>query len=226
MRMSLDFGYEKPKYRRFFIYIALFVVLVAGVFVFINLKIRPFVISVTQGYAVNAVSNTLNDIIDEVLKKDEYSFVNIIKDSQGQIAAVMMNSTDVNLFMTQISIGMKEKIADMDEIEAKIPLGNFLPHPFFAGLGPDIPVRFLILANSNVGVEETFEARGINQTLYTLTLYSDTSVKLYIPTVNTSITIKNNIPVFQTLVVGGVPDSYTNVEGMDGTVQDTVLDIE
>ena len=226
MRMSLDFGYEKPKYRRFFIYIALLFVVAAGVFIFINLKIRPFVISVTQGYAVNAVSNTLNDIIDEVLKKDEYRFVNIIKDSQGQIAAVTMNSADVNLFMTQLSIGMKEKIADMDEIEAKIPLGNFLPYPFFAGLGPDIPVRFLILANSNVGVEEKFVSQGINQTLYTLTLNSDTRVKLYIPTVNTSITVKNSIPVFQTLVVGGVPDSYTNVEGMEGTVQDTVLDIE
>lgn len=226
MRMSVDFGCEKPTYKRFLIYIALLFAIAVGVFIFINLKIRPFVISVTQGYATNAVDNTLNNIIDEVLQKEEYSFVNIVKDGEGQIAAVMMNSADVNLFMTQLSKGMKEKIASMDKIEAKIPLGNFLPHPFFSGLGPDIPIRFLILANNNVGVEEKFVSQGINQTLYTLTLNSDTRVKLYIPTVNTSITVKNSIPVFQTLVVGDVPDSYTNVEGVEGTAQDTVLNID
>lgn len=226
MRFSVVSVYERNNSSRFLRYILFVLVLFTLVFVWANIKIRPFVISVAQGYAKNVASNTLNDIIDDAMKGEEYSFINIIKDGEGKIAAVTMNSADTNLLMTKISIGLKEKIADMDEVEARIPLGNFMPYPFFAGLGPKVPVRFLILANSSVTAEETFTAKGINQTLYTITLHVNTRVGIYIPAMHSSVEIENDIPIAQTLVVGNVPDSYTNVEGMEGTVQDTVLDIE
>lgn len=218
--------YEKRGVGQIGLYILFFAVLSAGVFIFINIKIAPFVLSVAKGYANNAVSNVLNDIVNDAMREESYNFINIINDSEGKIAAVTMNSADTNLFITKITIGLKERIADMDEIEAKIPLGNFCPYPFLTGLGPKVKVRFLILANSNVTAKESFEAKGINQTLYTLSFHVDTRVGIYIPGMNSSVMVENEMPIAQTLIVGSVPDNYTNVEGMDGTVQDTVLDIE
>lgn len=226
MRMSLDFGNKTKWPGRLWFYMVVALMVSSIVFVWANVTIRPFIIGVAKGYATNAVNNTLTGIIDELLKEESYEFVNIISDSEGKIAAVTMNSADTNLFMTGLTMRLKNKIADMEEIEAKIPLGNFLPYPFLAGLGPDIKVRFLILANSDVKLYERFEAQGINQTLYTVTLHADTKVGIYIPTMHSAVVIENELPLYQTLIVGGVPDSYTNVEGMEGTVQDTVLDIE
>lgn len=221
-------GFEKEYgfgIKRILIYFLILVIALAGIFVFVNIKIRPFVISITQGYAKNAVGNTMNDIIDEVLKEDEYRFVDIIKDSEGKVAAVTMNSADVNLFMTRIAIQMKERIADMDEIKAEIPLGNFFPYPFLSGLGPNITIKFLILANSTIATSENFSSAGINQTLYTLSIHSETRVGIYVPTVNSSVTVENDIPVFRTLIVGQVPETYTNVEGVESGAADTVLNI-
>ncbi len=225
--MQIGFEREKLNFgiRRMLLYIVIFVVVLAGVFVFVNIKIRPFVISVTQGYAKNAVGNTMNDIIDEVLKEDAYEFIDIITDSEGNVAAVTMNSADVNLFMTRIAIQMKERIADMDEIRAEIPLGNFFPYPFLSGVGPKIVMKFLILANSGTSLSENFSSAGINQTLYTLSVHSETRVGIYVPTVNSSVTVENDIPVFRTLIVGRVPDTYTNVEGVESGAADTVLNI-
>lgn len=225
LRLSIVSAYEKGKTRRFLIYIGVLCVAAVCLFVWVNIKIRPFMVSVAKGYAENIVSNTLNDITDDVMKNEKYTFVDILKDGNGQIAAVTMNSAETNLFITKISIGLKNKIADMDEAEVKIPMGNFLPYPFLAGLGPKVTVRFLILANSSVSPKEEFRAEGINQTLYTLSFRVETRVGIYIPTMHTTVEVENFVPIAQTLIVGGVPESYTNVEGLEGTVQDAVMNI-
>lgn len=226
MRLSVMAVNEKKNPFGFLWYILFALIVFVVIFIWVNIKVRPFVISVTQGYAENIASNTLNRIIDEAMKENEYNFVNVIRDSGDRVVAVTMNSADTNLFMTRISIGLKNRIADMDEIEARIPLGNFLPYPFLAGLGPKVPVKFLVLASTAVTAEESFLSKGINQSLYTLSLKVVTDVGIYIPAMHSSVRVENQVPIAQTIIVGSVPDSYTNVEGMEGSVQDTVLDIE
>lgn len=226
MRLSIAPGYEKRSGTRFLWYILFVLIFLIALFIWINIKVRPFVISITKGYAENVASNTLNAIIDEAMREREYGFVNVIRNGENNVVAVTMNSADTNLFMTKLSIGLKDRIADMDEIEARIPLGNFLPYPFLAGLGPEIPVKFLILANTSVSAKEDFVSKGINQSLYTLSLHVTTDVGIYIPAMRSSVRVESEVPIAQTVIVGSVPDSYTNVEGMEGSVQDTVLDIE
>ncbi|MBQ3110927.1 MAG: sporulation protein YunB [Clostridia bacterium] len=226
MRLSIMAVNEKKNPFGFLWYILFALIVFVVIFIWVNIKVRPFVISVTQGYAENIASNTLNRIIDEAMRENEYNFVNVIRDSGDRVVAVTMNSADTNLFMTRISIGLKNRIADMDEIEARIPLGNFLPYPFLAGLGPKVPVKFLVLASTAVTAEESFLSKGINQSLYTLSLKVVTDVGIYIPAMHSSVRVENQVPIAQTIIVGSVPDSYTNVEGMEGSVQDTVLDIE
>ncbi len=226
MRLGIVPVYEKRGPVRFLWYILLLLAAIAAVFIWINIKVRPFMVSVTRGYAENVVSNTLNALIDEIMQNEDFTFVNVIKDSQGRVVAVTMNSADTNVFMTRISIGLKNRIADMEQVEAKIPIGNFLPYPFLAGLGPEVSVKFLVLANTAVSAREEFVSKGINQSLYTLSLHVVTDVGIYIPAMHSSVTVENEVPVAQTLIVGNVPDTYTNVEGVEGSAQDTVLNID
>ena len=226
MRMSINPTYEGSGAGSIFRFLCCFVLILVAISVVINIKVRPFIVSVAEGYAVNVVSNTLNEIMDDAMKQGDYNFINIIKDGEGKVAAATMNAADVNLLITKIAIGLKNKIADMDTIEAKIPLGNFVPYPFFSGLGPDIPVRFVILSNTSICAEEKFGEQGINQSLYTVSLNVETVVGIYIPTIHCSVTTCNRVPVSRVLIVGNVPGSYTNVEGLEGTAQDAVMNID
>lgn len=224
MRMGIGDYYEKKSgvvLRYIFMALAAFVLII----IWASINIRPMIISVAKGYAENAVANTVNELIESAMSEEEYSFLNIINDSEGRVTAVTMNSADTNLLMTKLTLGLKNKIHNMEEIKADIPLGNFLPYPFFAGLGPDIKVRFLLLANTKSETEETFDAKGINQTLYTLSVNVDTDVGIYIPTMYTRVSVRCNIPLARTLVVGSVPESYTNIEGLEGTAQDAAINL-
>ncbi len=204
----------------------LIIIAILLVTVWAGIKVRPVIVSVARGYGENVVGNTLNAMINEELEKLEFDFTRVQYTPEGKVAAVGMDSAKVNTFMADIVLVLKDKIIELEEIEANIPIGNFLSNPFFSGLGPRVPVKFLILANTNVTAEEKFSSKGINQTLYALNLRVDTKVSIYIPGIKDGMTVTNIVPLSQHVIVGDVPDSYTNVEGMEGTVQDTVLDIE
>lgn len=224
--MSINPTYEREGKADFLVKAACILLIASvGLFIFINIKIRPFVVSVAKGYAVNLVSNALNEIIEEEFRLGDYEFINFVKDSEGRVVAATMNSADINTLMTKISIGLTEKIEDMEEIEANIPLGNFFPYPFLAGIGPEVRVKFLILSNTSITAEEKFEAKGINQTLYTISFQVKTVVGIYIPTIHSSVPVENSVPISQTLIVGLVPDTYTNVEGLEGPASDYILDL-
>lgn len=222
MRMSIV-TVRKPKalHRFLAVFLAFSLLLV-----WMGLRIKPLITGVAKGYGENVVANALSEMVEEELKSTKYQFFDIIYDGSGSVSAVMTNSGDINHFMARIILRLKEKIVEMEEFEASIPLGNFFSNPFFSGVGPNIPVKFLILSNTSITAEDKFEAKGINQTLYTVELRIDTKIGIYLPGMSESMTMTNFIPISQTLVVGKVPDTYTNVEGMEGTVQDTVLDIE
>ncbi len=222
MRMSVVYTNDK----KVFPWILCGLVAFCLVLLWIGVKIKPLVISVAKGYGENLVSNTLNEMINEEIKKLDFEFTNVTLTSEGKVTRVTMDSGRVNQFMADIVLVLKDKIAEMEEIEAGIPLGNFLSNPFFSGMGPKIPVRFLILTNTNVTMEEEFSSQGINQTLYVINLRVDTKVGIFFPGIRDSMMVTNLVPLSQQLIVGEVPDNYTNVEGMEGSVQDTVLDID
>ena len=195
-------------------------------FMWVGMMIRPVIISVAKGYGENIVSNNLNQMINDELSKTNFDFTIVTYTPQGKVADVKIDSHKVNLFMTDIALVLKDKIMNLEEIEAKIPIGNFLSNPFFSGMGPKIPVRFLVLANTSVTLEEDFVSSGINQTLYTINLKVQTKVGIYLPGIKDSTTVVNLVPLSQHVIVSDVPDSYTNIEGMEGSVQDTVLDVD
>ena len=195
-------------------------------FLWVMMKIRPVIISVAKGYGENVVANRLNEMIAEELERMEFDFTEVTFSPDGKISGVKMDSYRVNTFMTDIVLVLKDRILEMEEIEVEIPLGNFVSNPFFSGLGPKIPIKFIILTNTNVTLDEHFYEKGINQTLYVINLRVDTKVSLYIPGMNENMTVTNILPLSQHIIVGDVPDTYTNVEGMDGSVQDAVLDVD
>ena len=227
MRMSVISTYEKRGgVKSVLCFLLAFLIAFLGIFIWINIKMRPLVTGVTKAYAENIVSYVINDLTREKLREEDYSFIDIQKDGEGKVIALNMNAIDANLFRSRIAVALKDRISSMEIKEAKIPLGNFTRQPFLSGLGPKITVRFLMLPSSEIEINESFSSKGINQTIYTVSLDVTTDVSVYIPTMSSSIELKTGIPIAQTVIVGQVPDSYTHVSGVEGDPEDIVLDIK
>ena len=224
MRIGVISTYDKRGGAgRFFTFLLAFLISIAAVFLWVGIKIRPFVTSVAEGYAKNAVYTLLSSVVEEELKKYDYSFIDIQKDDSGKVIAANVNAIEVSLLKSRLILSIKDKIAVMEEKKVSVPLGNFTPYYFMSGLGPKVPMRFMIISNTHADLLENFESGGINQTLYTLSLNAVTRVTIYIPGIRGSVDIESEIPVAKTLIVGEVPESYTNVVGVEGRPEDILL---
>ena len=95
----------------------------------------------------------------------------------------------------------------------------------FVPFGIRIPVLVVPIEILSVDFKSELVDSGINQTLYRLNIEVEIAVKLLLPIGSEIFNVKTTVPVVQTVIVGDIPDSYTNVEGVKETGPDTILDI-
>ena len=86
-----------------------------------------------------------------------------------------------------------------------------------SGIGPDINIKFIDTGIVETKVRSEFESSGINQTIHRI--YLDVSVRVSILTPYNVVdeTIKNEVVLVENVIVGLVPSTYYNLEGMDSS---------
>lgn len=80
--------------------------------------------------------------------------------------------------------------------------------------GPNINIQVIPTGNIITEIKNEFESKGINQTVYRiyLELTSKVSIVSEYKTINEEIV--NQVLLVETVIVGEVPQSYYNLEGM------------
>lgn len=84
----------------------------------------------------------------------------------------------------------------------------------FSGTGPKVKFRISHVGNIETDLRSEFTAKGINQTLHRIYLQVKCQVTILTPfnVIDTDIT--NQVLLAEAVIVGNVPDSYYNLEGV------------
>ena len=90
-----------------------------------------------------------------------------------------------------------------------------------SGVGPNIPIKVSISGTLDTEVKNQFIAQGINQTLHRTYVEFVCNMKIMTPLKNYSKTITNQVVVAEHVILGEIPDTYYNLEGMNNS-QDTL----
>ena len=88
-------------------------------------------------------------------------------------------------------------------------IGNLILPELFSGRGPGIPLMVLSISTSDASFRNAFTSAGINQTRHRIILDVDVHVSILLPGLTTYTKVSNEISVAETVIVGGVPDTYT-----------------
>jgi len=82
---------------------------------------------------------------------------------------------------------------------------------YFMGLGPRIPLRLSPGGSLKSEVISTFDEATINQTRHRLLLNLTAQVYCIAPFLNCSAEVSNEFSLAETLIVGEVPENYTEI---------------
>lgn len=217
---------SKKKFFAFFVFVSLIITVTVLLSYFLE-TLRPIMIELAKNEAKVIANNAVNDAIISEVSQSEIGaddFYTFEKGADGKILAVKYNLEGVNLLKSKLSSKIQENIEKTKYAKVSLPLGTILGTDILAGIGPAFNVEFVPYGIAEIDFSSDFKESGINQTRLTINLSVKTQIGLIMPTAKAKIDVSQNLPVLQTVIVGDVPQSYTNIdrEGLDyeGDVMD------
>lgn len=147
----------------------------------------------------------------------------IEKDSAGNIVIIRSNVVPINNMISDLTEAIQNRFNEMEETVIKIPIGNLFGTYYFSGVGPSIPAKVAMTGTLDTEVKSEFIAKGINQTLHRIYVNFECYVQIITPIKNFKKKITNQVIIAEHVIVGNIPDSYYNLEGMSGV--DDVLNV-
>ncbi|GHU95517.1 sporulation protein YunB [Clostridia bacterium] len=180
-------------------------------------RMRPQVEQVAAAEIHNLAARAVNDAVGQSIADLGIGYDDLIhfeKDTAGRITALKTDMVMANRVKAAILAAALENIHALAETDISIPLGGLLSGDLVVGRGPRIPVRLVPIGAVTVGFANRFSAAGINQTLHQVMIHIETTVSVLLPGSGTEQTVEVEVCIAETVIVGEVPDTFLNTQGL------------
>lgn len=174
--------------------------------------LKPVMASMATARVSNLVNRIVSAAVNEAVENGDIDYQNFVifeKDETGHITALRSNVAEVNRMQGQITDEILHRLSEVATSELEIPLGTLTGSALLAGRGPSLFVRMQAVGSASAAFRNQFTAAGINQTRHQIFLDVDVYMSILLPGMKTSTRVSNEIAVAETVIVGGVPDTYT-----------------
>lgn len=151
--------------------------------------------------------------------------VTLERDDDGNILALRANVIEMNKISSQIGTLIQEKYSMLEDMYIKIPLGNFTGNELLAGRGPKIVVKIVPAGTVSTDYKTEFISTGINQTRHRVYLEIKSKMTIIAPFTNKAVEVVDNVNVAETVLIGNVPDTFYNLEGISDLSTDDTMNM-
>ncbi len=192
-------------------YITVIALSISILLVICDTRIRPVVKRKVRDCARTDTVLILNRILLEQIKELDikYSDIAIVHSGEnGQITSIEIDSSAVNTFKATFALSASEALHEIDEFEFCLRLGTLLGPEFFSERGPEIPFKVSSSEYVQTEITSRFDEAGINQTIHSILLDVSVNICCYFPGYSTSVTVKSELTLAQTVIIGDVPQFY------------------
>ena len=106
----------------------------------------------------------------------------------------------------------------------RVPAGNLLGLLFFSGVGGDIAITARVASGMRARFQTVFTEAGINQTRHAIGFVLDFSATYLLAARTETLSFSIDIPIGETLIVGDVPDTLTQINRLSEEISELEID--
>ena len=200
------------------------IVFIAVMFANIIIKaINPIINTLCEDKAKSIATIISNEKATEVMANYEYEdLMTIYRDSNDNITMIKANIIPINKIISDVAVKIQNALNEEETKNLYIRLGSFTGTKILSGSGPKIPMKISTVGNVLTDFKSEFSSAGINQTLHRVYLQVDCTVSIVTPYDSIQETISNQVILIENVIVGTVPNTYYNIEGIN---KDNLIDI-
>ena len=189
----------------------LFGLLLAGV-AMLNHNMRPTLAAMAEARIRSIAARAMNDaILESMGDEDIYTKLISVRENGEKVYMLQANTRNMNILAADCAEAAQNRIAEIGEQGISVPLGTVTGISFLSGKGPGIRVSFTPVGSVQSQFNSDIQASGINQSLYRVNLKLTASVRLILPGVSETIQVSAEAAIAESIIVGDVPEVYTNV---------------
>lgn len=177
----------------------------------INRNTRPALTAIAEARITSLAVSAMNDAIMECMDKGNYSPLVTAYDNGSKVYMIQADTQQMNLLASDCCAAAQTRIAAMGEQGVSVPLGTVSGITFLSGKGPGIRVAFTPVGSVQSDFESELASSGINQSLYRVNIRLTPTIRLIMPGVSHSIRVDAKAAIAESIIVGDVPQAYTNV---------------
>lgn len=220
----------KKRLTSFMVCLSLFLFLIMITYAFFVL--RPAFARLAEARAREIAIRTINESVVSLFSEEETKnktahddIVSFERGEDGRILAAKSSLSYVSRLKSELTLHIQNSISKIDRSRLKVPLGNLTGNDLFAGVGPDLSFQIKPFGTAECDVLTDFTEMGINQTRLTVTVKVRANMSVLMPTVRKSCQVETSVPVISTVIVGDVPQSYTNIDRDGYTYEEDAMEL-
>ena len=216
----------KKKNRRKIVTIFLILTIAFSIVKLVLNAVLPIFDTLCENRARSIATIISNEEATNVMKEHSYDeLFTIEKDNQGNITMIKSNIIPINEIISDVAVKIQNEIDNRGRENIEIALGSFTGFKMLAGRGPGVKIRISSIGSVETDLKSEFSSQGINQTLHRVYLQVKCKVNILKPIDNIEREITNQVLLVENVIVGNIPSTYYNLEGINGT-SDAIETIE
>ena len=165
----------------------------------------------------NIVSSIINKSINDVIYKNSYeNIIQIDKDNNGNITNLNFDSKKINELLYLTTNDILNSIDDLEHINSKdkvyyVPMGVIHNIPILVNIGPKIPFKIDIIANTDNSIYTHIKDYGINNSIIEVILKIKLNIQIILPFTSKNVEVIKEIPIDTKIIEGKVPTYYGGI---------------
>ena len=158
----------------------------------------------------------INEEVNNVMKNYSYnSLIKIEKDVNGKISFIESNTAEMNKVVSSIVANIQKQFDGIPRITVFINMGSISGISILKNLEPQFEIELESAGTIKSNIRTEFKSVGINQTQHKVFLQIDSRVGILTPFSAFGKDINTEVLLTEAVIVGDVPDTYYNLEGID-----------
>ncbi len=177
-------------------------------------RTRLIINNYAQNRAKIIANSTINETVSNYLDNMKITYkdlININRDESGNVNSVEFDSITITKIKSRVISLIQNNISQKENINIKVPIGTLTGSQFLNNRGPEINISFKMSSAIYSKITSTFTSAGINQTLHKIILDISSDIYFVMPWYRTTGSYETKFVLAETIIVGEVPDAYTNV---------------
>ena len=175
-----------------------------------EIKMREYV----ENVVIHSVHKVLESSEDEYGDR-EHGVITPVMNNDGEVSMVPLNTDAVNRIGSDIAMEVNSDIHDGVAQTIQVSIGTMLRSKLLSQVTPAVKFDIMPVSVSEIGYKTEFEDAGINQTKYKVYIVINTEARVMAPFMAENIHVENTVLAAESVIVGGVPDTYANIPADD-----------